>query len=76
MKPILYIKLNAGNDRNGNPRRVFVIFGEDGQIMKAIDEEYRGDKVKEDIGAEIPFGGTFITTVAEYKDCLKQFGGK
>lgn len=74
MKPILYIKLNAGNDRNGNPRRVFVIFGEDGTIIKAIDEGYRGDQVERDIGAEIPFGGTFITTVSEYKDCLKQFG--
>jgi myo-inositol-hexaphosphate 3-phosphohydrolase len=74
MKPILYIKLNAGNDRNGNPRRVFIVFDEHGCIMKAIDEGYGGDCVKVALGANIPFGGTFITTVSEYKDCLKQFG--
>lgn len=74
MKPILYIKLNAGNDKNSNPRRVFIVFNEDGRILKAIDEEYRGDKVKKDIGADIPFGGTFITTPGEYRDCLRQFG--
>jgi hypothetical protein len=74
MKPILYIKLNAGNDGNGTPRRVFIVFGEDGTIMKAIDEGYRGDQVKQDLGIEIPFGGTFVTTVSEYKDCLSEFG--
>jgi len=37
-----YQHLNAGNDTNGNPRRVFVLYDAQGDIVRTIDEGYRG----------------------------------
>ena len=34
--------LNCGNDRNGNPRRVWVIAADDGQAIFAYNEGYSG----------------------------------
>jgi hypothetical protein len=62
----VYFKLNAGNDVNGNPRRVYVVqpgkgktlyFDEGYQGIKAIPEKYRKDSI--DVG-------TFATTEQEY----------
>lgn len=36
------IHLDAGHDRNGNPRRTFVVFDENGTLERAIDEGYAG----------------------------------
>lgn len=77
--PLLAIKLNAGNDTNGNPRRVFVVFGSDGDIIKAIDEGYRGRGPLEEFlvsqgKKSILYGGEFATTASERRELLKQFG--
>ncbi len=42
------IKLNAGNDKNGNPRRCFVVFYDRGDINKVINEGYRGYSALDD----------------------------
>jgi len=36
------IRLNAGNDVNGNPRRAFVLLSDDGTPIGAWDEGYEG----------------------------------
>lgn len=59
----MIIKLNAGNDRNGNPRRVFVELC--GNIINRVhDEGYSGD-IKDYSGIE------FATTPAEYRRLLR-----
>lgn len=34
--------LQTGHDNNGNPRRVWVLYGEDGSIMLTEDQGYDG----------------------------------
>ena len=41
-KPKYIQHLRTTNDINGNPRRVFVLYDENGDIVKTIDEGYRG----------------------------------
>lgn len=68
------IRLNAGNDVNGNPRRVYVHMV-NGNIRAAYDEGYAG-------AACVPFklatlatnACTFETTPREYRQLLKEHG--
>lgn len=39
---MLAIKINAGNDRNGNPRRDWIIADDDGDLINFVDEGYQG----------------------------------
>lgn len=68
------IRLNAGNDRNGNPRRVYLMI-ENGVIGGAFDEGYAGfhavpNLQAQNLTAHCP---TFATTPAEYRDILREF---
>ncbi len=73
---MIAIKLNAGNDRNGNPRRVFVVIDELGYVVDAIDEGYNGIS---ELWKKCPamnkasFPAEFPTTVSEYKALLNKF---
>lgn len=68
------INLNAGNDVNGNPRRLLVIIDGAGSIIDVIDEGYLGvaGALKEagyqEIMAVQAFVPRFETTPKEYKD--------
>lgn len=42
MTPTMYQHLRADNDRNGNPRRLFLILTHDGGVADIIDEGYMG----------------------------------
>ena len=70
------IKLNAGNDRNGNPRRVYVLLSDTGSIVRAVDEGYEGihalNRVPGAEGLRDPV--EFATTPAEYRQLLREFG--
>jgi hypothetical protein len=68
------IRLNAGNDRNGNPRRVYVVL-DGGAILKAYNEGYSGfSSVLEDAAFELAKNApTFATTPAEYRSILKLY---
>ncbi len=67
----IYIRFNAGNDTNGNPRRVFVVFNPRGTIVETLDEGYVGNH---EVRAKYPKhkdGGTFETTPKEYRNLVK-----
>ncbi len=70
------IKLNAGNDRNGNPRRVYVLLSDTGSIVRAVDEGYDGihalNRVPGAEGLRDPV--EFATTPAEYRALLRDYG--
>lgn len=69
----VYIRFNAGNDTNGNPRRVFVVYNADnGQIITAINEGYAGDQVKTKFPGAV-FLGTYTTTPAQCRQLLKEY---
>jgi hypothetical protein len=45
------VHCNAGNDRNGNPRRIFLVF-HNGALVGSIDEEYEGEQALDIFGEE------------------------
>jgi len=59
--------LNARNDRNGNPRRVFVVYAQDGSILDAIDEGYTGTPRWLRDFPQLP---GFVITYSEYRELL------
>lgn len=76
---IQVIKFNAGNDTNGNPRRLFAVMRA-GDVVIAIDEGYSGSAALADAlprsGAYLAslVGVTFATTPKQYRELLKEFG--
>lgn len=73
MQECTVLHLNAGNDRNGNPRRLFLVLHPERGIVGTADEGYSGTHVLDEI-----FGkedgevlrnrivGQIMTTVGEY----------
>ena len=41
-QPTMYQRWKAPNDTNGNPRRVFLVFDAEGNVLDVIDEGYAG----------------------------------
>jgi len=39
---MIAIKINAGNDKNGNPRRGWIVVDTSGTIERFVDESYEG----------------------------------
>ena len=37
------IHLDAGHDANGNPRRAFMVYNEEGELVGSADQGYLGD---------------------------------
>jgi hypothetical protein len=69
------IRLNAGNDGNGNPRRVYVIFSSDGVITDTVDEGYLGREALTQAHPEFKsvFVPSFETTPRQYRRLVKLF---
>ncbi len=63
------IRLNAGNNRNGNPRRVFVEISK-GAITGTWDEGYDGSGAIPARKRNKWSGLTIDTTPAEYRDLI------
>ena len=59
--------LAADNDSNGNPRRVWAVYGDRGEIVTAIDEGY-GNLPSEFL--DLPQLPTIHITPAEYREWL------
>lgn len=67
-----FAKLNAGNDRNGNPRRIWVISNEEGKPLYAYDEGYLGrDCVPGSVRRAFDYAVCFDCTVRQYQMLLK-----
>ena len=66
------IKLNAGNDTNGNPRRVFVAL-RNGVAVNSWDEGYEGEHAVSEQYRRCYAGQTFETTPKEYRSLVKRF---
>lgn len=78
-KRAIVIHLNAGNDSNGNPRRIYLAILSSGRILGAVDEGYSGSgAVGERWGAgamDWPIVEHIATTPAERKRLLARYGG-
>jgi len=73
---MIAILLNAGNDVSGNPRRVFVVLNNKGDIVEAIDEGYGGKAALFDKYPAVNRGlspSSFSTTPKEYRELLKDW---
>jgi len=73
MKVTTIIRLNACNDNNGNPRRVYVAFA-GCKIVGAWDEGYSGyNAVPEGLRELAKQAATIMTTATERKELLAMF---
>lgn len=68
------LHFNAGNDANGNPRRVFVVVNTAGKVVEAINEGYRGERSVTEEYPGIAIVGSFPISATEYKKFLKEYG--
>lgn len=69
-KAVAAIKINAGNDSNGNPRRAFLVLS-NGSIIEAIDEGYNGESELHEKYPGIYVSAHLYVTPKEYKDVLR-----
>lgn len=69
-----FIHLNAGHDKNGNPRRAYVLLSSDGEIVCAFEEGYEGFRcVPEQVQyAQNTFSAAKIPTIPTTRSCLRQ----
>jgi hypothetical protein len=67
------IRLNAGNDANGNPRRVFIQISSKGLILDAWDEDYLGESAIPEDHRKNYSGLTLMVTPGTYRDVIKQY---
>lgn len=68
------IKLNAGHDRNGNPRRCFVVIRNCSGIVKVYDEGYRGINAITNHHHRQAFGGIeFNVSAGDYRNMLRMY---
>lgn len=71
------VKLNAGNDRNGNPRRLYLVTTKHQSghaTVKAIDEEYLGIAALHNQFPNCEVVADIDTTPTEYKRLLRRHG--
>ena len=66
------IHLDAGHDRNGNPRRAYLIFDANGNTLACLDEGYKGiGVIPDNIYKNMIILAHIKTTPKEYRDYLK-----
>ncbi len=74
--PKFGVRVNAGNDRSGNPRRGWIVCEltpEKINVLEFVDHGYTGARALRDRHGDIPTMGEFAISAAEYKD-LKRSG--
>ena len=73
----MLVKINAGHNVNGNPRRAWVQFGEYVELINAWDEGYSGyAAVPAELQDEARKAPQLIVTPAYYREVLKDCKGK
>lgn len=66
-----YNYFGTTHDSNGNPRRVYVVYNELGQVIDVFDERYNGDsRIKVAYHDVVMLGGRVQITPAEYRTWL------
>jgi hypothetical protein len=69
----LAIKIEAGNDRNGNPRRGWIIADDNGSFINFINEGYSGAEALSAAGyANLPRTEAIDVLPATYKSAYRQ----
>ena len=68
----LAIKIDAGNNTSGNPRRGWMLYDRDGYYLGFIDEGYAGREGIRNIRALTEGEVTIPTTPAFYRSQLKK----
>ena len=68
---LIAIHLNAGNDRNGNPRRIYLVLDEDARVVNALDESYRGRDALDSVYVGCPVSAELEITPREYRALLR-----
>lgn len=67
------VNLNAGNDRNGNPRRIFILI-QRGGIVGGWDEGFRGtDAVPPSLRLAASRATTIAITSGQYRSLKRRF---
>jgi hypothetical protein len=71
-KAILAVYIDAGRTTNGNPRRGWIIFGQNGEFIEFVDEEYLGSSALDRAGFKgIHSTGRIPTTASIYRQLKK-----
>ncbi len=73
---MIALQLDAGHDKNGKPRRCFVVFDNTGNIRAVIDEGYNGEqgvrRWAKKTRNSVHMAGSITTTPGEYRELLRQ----
>lgn len=74
---MLAIYINAGNDRNGNPRRGWLISdGDGGPFRDFVDEGYQGREPLRKLYGDVPTTSQIEVSPSVYRDAYRQAYGK
>jgi hypothetical protein len=73
---MLAIYIDAGNDRNGNPKRGWIITDRDGAFTGFVDEGYGGIGILHQLYGQIPSTQRIEVTKSVYNDAYHHaYGG-
>lgn len=67
---MLYVRLSAENDNNGNPRRCYVVMDDEGKAIEVIDEGYEGRSIVTGKYPGAQEGPTIHVKVGEYREWI------
>lgn len=65
------VKINAGNDTNGNPRRGWLLYDAAGAYLGFVDEGYDGRRALTSTASNVVELCSIPTTPKMYRDVLK-----
>jgi hypothetical protein len=65
------VKINAGNDNNGNPRRGWLCYNAHGEYYGFVDEGYVGHRALTEVFPNVVELCTIPTTPGTYRDAKK-----
>lgn len=68
---VFAVKIDAGNDRNGNPRRGWLIYDNLGSFWGFVDEGYYGHSALKECCPKAVELCTIPTTPGVYRDAMK-----
>jgi hypothetical protein len=70
------IHINAGNDRNGNPKRGWIITNSEGEFIDFVDEGYAGTgSLRTSAFSQAKPTPTIEVAPSVYRDCMRQAYG-